>query len=342
MSIITQIHDSRKNKFRHYAKNTDAAHFLDVLSNKELAQTIQNNTPEHRDRVYPPLKTLSMFLAQALSEDRSCSKAVIDMIIQSQDDKSKVSPNTSSYCLARQKLPLTLLTELTTEMGELVNDKIPEHWHWYGRRVYLIDGSTLTMPDTEESQIVFPQHGNQKPGLGFPICRFLVVTCLASGVVLNAAISSLKGKGSDEQSLLRTVLDTFRPGDIVLGDAFFGTFFLLAEMIKRGVDVLFEQFGSRQSKTDFGTGITLGKKDHLIELLKPKKKPDWMTQKEFDEAPEKIILREIKSGKKILITTLLSAKEYPKKAIKNLYKERWHVEVDIRHMKETLGMDVLS
>ncbi|NQY63676.1 MAG: transposase, partial [Alteromonadaceae bacterium] len=136
------------------------------------------------------------------------------------------------------------------------------------------------------------------------------------------------------------MLDTFRPGDIVLGDAFFGTFFLLAEMIKRGVDVLFEQFGSRQSKTDFGTGITLGKKDHLIELLKPKKKPDWMTQKEFDEAPEKIILREIKSGKKILITTLLSAKEYPKKAIKNLYKERWHVEVDIRHMKETLGMDV--
>ena len=88
MSIITQIHNSQKNKLHHFVKNTDATHFLNVLSNNELAQTIENHTPEHRDRIYPPLKTLSMFLAQALSEDRSCSKAVIDMIIQSQDPKS--------------------------------------------------------------------------------------------------------------------------------------------------------------------------------------------------------------------------------------------------------------
>ena len=342
MSIITQIHDSQKNKLHHFAKNTDAAHFLEVLSNQELANTIENHTPGHRDRIYPPLKTLSMFIAQALSEDRSCSKAVIDMIIQSQDNKTKVSPNTGGYCLARQKLPLPLLTELTTEIGELVVNKIPSNWRWKGKRVCIIDGSSLTMPDTKKSQAVFPQQGAQKPGLGFPICRFLVATCLATGVILNAAIGPFKGKGSDEQSLLRKVLDTFRPGDIVLGDAFYGTYFLLAEMIERGVDVLFEQLGSRKSTTNFGKGIPLGKKDHLIEIPKSKKKPDWMTQKEFDEAPEKILIREIRSGKKILITTLLSAKEYPKKALKDLYKERWHVEVDLRHMKSTLGMNVLS
>ena len=342
MSIITQIHDSQKNKLHHFAKNTDAAHFLDVLSNKELENTIENHTPEHRNRVYPPLKTLSMFIAQALNEDRSCSKAVTDMIIQSHEHKSNISPNTGGYCLARQKLPLPLLTELTTEIGELVNEKIPSNWRWNGHRVCLVDGSSLTMPDTEKSQIVFPQQGAQKPGLGFPISRFLVVTCLVTGVILNAAIGPFKGKGSDEQSLLRKVLDTFRSGDIILGDAFFGTYFLLAEMIKRGVDVLFEQLGSRKSITDFGKGIALGKKDHLIEIPKSKKKPDWMTQQEFDEAPDKILIREIKSGNKILITTLLSAKEYPKKAVKNLYKERWHVEVDLRHMKSTLGMDILS
>ena len=342
MSIITQIHDSQKNKFRHFIKNTDATSFLDVLSNKELAQTIETHIPEHRDRIYPPLKTLSMFMAQALNEDRSCSKAVTDMIIQTQEHKLKASPNTCSYCLARQKLPLPLVTELTTEIGELVNDKIPSHWKWKGHRVCLIDGSSLTIPDTERSQRVFPQQGAQKPGLGFPISRFLVVTCLATGVILNAAVGPFKGKGADEQSLLRKVLDTFRPGDIVLGDAFYGTYFLLAEMIKRGVNVLFEQLGSRKLTTDFSKGIALGKKDHLIEIPKSKKKPDWMTQEQFDEAPEKILIREIKSGNKILITTLLSAKDYPKKALRNLYKERWHVEVDLRHMKETLGMNILS
>ena len=117
---------------------------------------------------------------------------------------------------------------------------------------------------------------------------------------------------------------------------------MLVELIKRGVDVLFEQFGSRKLLTDFSKGISLGKKDHLVEIPKSKKKPDWMTQQEYDEAPDKILIREIKSGKKILITTLLSAKDYPKKELKNLYQERWHVEVDLRHMKSTLGMDILS
>ena len=116
------------------------------------------------------------------------------------------------------------------------------------------------MPDTKESQAVFPQQGAQKPGLGFPICRLLAVSCLSTGVILNASIGPFKGKGSDEQSLLRKVLDTFNSGDIVMGDAFFGTYFLLVEMIKRGIDVLFEQLGPRKLVTDFGKGTALGKK----------------------------------------------------------------------------------
>lgn len=345
MSIITQIRHSQKKKLHHLAKNTDATHFLNVLSNKGLVETIKKNTPEHRERIYTPLKTLSMFLAQTLNEDRSCSKAVNDMIIQCQSHQghiSNISPNTGGYCLARQKIPLSLLTDLTMEIGDLVNKELPCQWCWNNRRVCLIDGTSLTMPDTEENQLVFPQQGAQKPGLGFPICRLLTVSCLASGVILNAAIGPFKGKGSDEQSLLRKVIDTFIPGDVILGDAFFGTYFFLVEVIKRGIDILFEQFGSRQATTDFSKGIALGKKDHLIEIPKSKIKPDWMTQQEYDEAPEKITIREIKTGKKVLITTMLSEKEYSKKVLKNLFKERWHVEVDFRHLKDTLGMDILS
>jgi len=344
MPIITQINHTKQQKLQHYANKINSSDFVDLLSNDALTATIKDHVPPFREQIYTPTQTLSMFVAQTLNEDRSCSKAVIDMIIQNKSNNKarKISPNTGAYCLARQKLPLPLLTNLTTKIAELVHEKSTKKWGWNSRPVRMIDGTTLTMPDTAKNQAKFPQHGNQKPGLGFPICRLLAVSCLSSGVILNAAISPLKGKGSDEQSLLRKVLDTFKHGDIVLGDAFFGTYFLLVEMMRRGVDVLFEQLGSRKRKTDFGSGMALGKKDHLIEIPKSKKKPDRMTQEQFDDAPDEIVIREIKVGKKILITTMLSAKKAPKKELKLLYKQRWHVEVDFRNIKTTLGMNILS
>ena len=128
------------------------------------------------------------------------------------------------------------------------------------------------MPDTEENQATYPQQGGQKPGLGFPICRLVGVICLSSGAVLNASIGRYKGKGSDEQSLLRLILDTFDTGDLILGDAFYGTYFLLASLRERGIDAVFEQMGARKRVTDFRKGKRLGVKDprvlHTISLAK--------------------------------------------------------------------------
>ncbi|MBL4608228.1 MAG: IS4 family transposase [Pseudomonadales bacterium] len=248
MSIIPQIHSSKKNNVQILSKNINSSDFLELLSDDDLNSIIENNLPEHRKNIYTPARTLSMFLAQSLNEDRSCTKAVNDLIIQQQRQKNmrKISSNTGAYCIARKKIPLPLVSQLTTKIAGLVHEKTPKNWLWKGKRVHLIDGTTLTMPDTPENQKEFPQPGGQKEGLGFPICRVLAVSCLSSGVILNAAISPLKGKGSDEQTLLREVIDTFKQGDLVMGDAIFGTYFLLAEMIKRGVDVLFEQMGPRK------------------------------------------------------------------------------------------------
>ncbi len=165
---------------------------------------------------------------------------------------------------------------------------------------------------------------------------------MSSGAVLNAALGKFSGKGSSEQYLLRTMLDTFKAGDLVLGDAFFGTYFLLASLYKQGTDAVFEQFGARKRKTDFRKGKHLGPKDHLVELAKPKRKPDWMTQENYDCVPEFITIRELTVKGKILITTLLSPKIFPKNELKELYKKRWHVEVDFRNIKTTLGMETLS
>tara|TARA_R110002072_G_C7916970_1_gene530756 strand:+ start:110 stop:1498 length:1389 start_codon:yes stop_codon:yes gene_type:complete len=333
----------RQQRIKNYALNSDSYSFFNLLTSPELLSTVEELLPEHRERLFPPTETLSMFLAQALSEDRSCQKVVNDTVVKRvMGGLSPISTTTGGYCRARQRLPLAMVSELVLRTGELIDEQIPEQWRWHGRRVHLIDGTTVTMPDTMENQAQFPQQSAQKPGVGFPICRLLGVICLSSGAVLNASTGPFKGKGGDEQTLLRNVLETFNAGDLVLGDAYFGGYFLLAALLDKGVDAVFEQMGARKRVTDFRKGTRLGPKDHLVELTKPRKKPDWMTQEHYDCAPDCLSIRELSVGGKILITTLLSPKEARKAELKNLYKKRWQIEVDFRNIKTTMGMETLS
>ena len=87
---------------------------------------------------------------------------------------------------------------------------------------------------------------------------------------MNAAIGKFNGKGSSEQTLLRQLLSTFDVGDVVLGDAYLGTYFLLAALQEKGVDAVFEQLGARKKTVDFSQGEKLGPRDHIVTLKKPK------------------------------------------------------------------------
>jgi hypothetical protein len=198
------------------------------------------------------------------------------------------------------------------------------------------------MADTAANQEAYPQPCHQEPGLGFPICRMLGIVCLGTGAVLNAAMGRYHGKGGDEQTLLRSVLGTLRPGDVLVGDAYFATYFLLCALRERGIDAVFEQFGARRHLSDFRCGKRLGAHDHLIELSKPLVKPQWMSQADYQSAPAALTVREVRAGGKTLVTTLLDPSRTAKPELKSLYKGRWHVELDLRNIKTTLGMERLS
>ena len=239
-------------------------------------------------------------------------------------------------------MPLVLPSTLTRYTGQLLSANSPHQWHWKNRPIRLVDGMTSSLPDTAANQAAYPQPGSQKPGLGFPLCRMVSIICLGSGALLDMASGPCKGKGSDEQTLLRSMLDTLQTDDVLLGDAFYATYFLLCALKDKGVDGVFEQHGSRRLTTDFTQGELLGTRDHIITIHKSKKKPQWMTQDEYDHAPDTLKVRELKTGGKILVTTLLCAHKTPKIALQKLYKERWHIEVDFRNIKTTMGMEILS
>lgn len=160
-----------------------------------------------------------MFMAQAMSADRSCQRAVNELAIkQLRAGLKPCSTHTGGYCRARKRLPVEMVSSLVRSTGNLISDSSARTGLWMGRPVRLVEGTTVAMPDTAANQAAYPQSRGQKPGLGFPICRLVGIVCLSSGAVLNAALGRLRGKGGDEQTLLRSMLDTLNPGDVLLGD----------------------------------------------------------------------------------------------------------------------------
>jgi len=334
---------AQRHLFHSQRRNSDCLGIFNLLTSGLVFDELESRLPQHRERCFPPTETLAMFVSQSLNSDRSCQQIVNQAAVQRLLTGLPVcSTHTGGYCRARQRLPLDLVSGLASHVGQQIDQQVPDRWRWQGRRVRLVDGTTVTMPDTSANQAAYPKHGGQKSGLGFPICRIVGITCLSSGALLNAAVGRFNGKGGDEQTLLRSIQDTLEPGDMLLGDAFFPTYFFLAAMQARGVDILMEQMGARKRTTDFRRGKRLGTRDHLITLHKPKSRPDWMTDADFQSAPKTLTAREFKAGGKIMITTLSCPDDAPKAELKTLYKQRWSVELDIRNIKETMGMDVLS
>jgi len=207
------------------------------------ARSTEALLPEHRERLYPPTVTLSMFMRQVLEADGSCQKAVNGWAAERAADALRAgSVRTGGYCRVRQRLPLEMVSALTRETERQLSEKALAQWCWRGRTVKLGDGTGLSMPDTEENQTRYPQPSTQAPGVGFPLARLVVVVCLATGAALDAAIGPHQGKGSGELALVRRLLQAFRPGDVMLADPLYCNYFLIATLMAAGV---MEQNGSR-------------------------------------------------------------------------------------------------
>ncbi len=299
-SVVSQKHTHR---VRHYAAALDTFGFFNRLTSPDLFDAWEATLPEHRERLFPPTETLSLFRAQALKPDRSCQGNVNDVAVaRLKHGLPPCRTNTGGYCRARKRLPLDMVSGMAPHTGQLIAGKVPDQGLWHGRRVRGVDGTSVTFPDTQANQDEYPQQNAQQPGRGFPICRIVGITCLFSGAVLNAAMGKFKGKETGELALLRTMRDVFEAGDVILADALYATYFFRAALLLRRVDAVFEQQGSRQHSTDFMQGEALGKQDHRITRTKPKVRPEWMTEEPYKSAPDTLTVRELKVGGKVLVT----------------------------------------
>jgi len=327
--------------------------FANVLSEAAVEKAFDDEGASFAagtDAVYTPAVALWAFLSQVLFKDeqRSCVAAVARVfVLLVALNRKPCSGNTGAYCRARGKLSENVIRRLTVQVADDCERQVDEPWRWHGRHVYLADGTTVTMPDTPENQAAYPQNPRQAEGLGFPMARMVVLISLATAMLPSMALAPYVGKQTGEPSLLREQLDRLHEGDIVLFDRYYCSFFMLALLQQRGVDVV-ARIHSRR-KIDFRRGRRLGDGDHVVVWQRPQR-PDWMDEATYERMPATIEVREIqvnvsKPGFRVAsfvaVTTLTDAKAYSREEVAELYRHRWMVELDIRAIKQTMGMDVL-
>src|SRR4051794_16566362 len=333
---------------RHQFLQDGGLPFTDVLTDDVLADALA--TVGHwLDRVFSPLVTLWVFLGQVLSADHSCRAAVARLIAHRlARGQRPCSARTGAYCQARRRLPEAFFSSVACAVGRALDEKVERRWLWQGRRVYLFDGTTVTMPDTAANQAAYPQVYNQKPGLGFPIARLGAVISLACGAVVNLGFCQYAGKGQGEVSLLRRLWDVLLPGDVLLGDRLLANWATIVLLQQRGVELV-GRLNTAHRRADFRRGQRLGPDDHLVRWAKPTSIRS-LDREEYHALPAFITVREtrirvrqpgFRTRSIVVVTTLLDPEQTTKEDLATLYRARWHNELDLRTLKSAMQMGEL-
>jgi hypothetical protein len=310
-----------------------------------LAQ--QDEGPHSRNRRWNLRLVFWTFLWQVAQAGTPCREAIRQAQALCRTKGQPLPPDENSpYCTARGALPLERLQEIHDGLVTEADAAVVAKDLWCGHRAFVVDGSTLTAPDTEENQKAFPQQASQQPGCGFPILRLLAFMSLATGLLTSWATADWY---QSELGLFQTLWDCLRAGDVLLADRGFCNWGVLAQCLRRQVHPVFRVKGIR--RRDFRRGKHLSRDERLVQWEKPRQCSATISAKEWARLPQVLSLRLVRcrmdipgfrTRQIILVTTLLDWVKYPASALGRLYYRRWAMELTLRNLKTTLQMEHLS
>jgi hypothetical protein len=331
----------------------DLAH---VLEPAHITTVCQEVGYHFRSRILDPIATIHLFVLQILNGNFAVARL---------QDFTQRGFTEAAYCKARGRLPLAVLQTLVRRVGAAVRPNLDTTGRWHGHRTFHIDGSSFSMPDTPALQKHFGQPGGQKAGCGFPVAHLLTLFHAGTGFLLQVLAAPLRTHDLAQVTRLHPELEK---GDVFIGDRAFGSFAHFALLVERGLQGVFRahqkqiiDFRVRRPHNRPGRkrqkGVPtsrwlkrLGVQDQLVEYAKPKKCPEWLTAADYAALPETLELRELRysihqrgcrTREITLVTTLRDAVLYPLEELATLYNQRWRIETNLRHLKQTMKMDVL-
>ena len=330
----------------------------DLLSPETIRAACREAGYRWRNRLLDPVVTVSLFLLQVLNGNTACRHVV---------HFGRFAFIASAYCQARIRLPLLVLQKVAEKIALLQKNATAESANWFGHRVWVEDGSSFSMADVPALRDRFGQPTGQRPGCGFPVAKWVALFDLATGMLLRVSVGPMR---THDLSKTPEVESDVQPGDVILGDRGFCSYAHIAMLVQCGVHAVFRM--NQKQLVDFTPGRPLptklswianpkglphslwiksnGKTDQVVIWYKPKQKPCWMSAETFAALPDEITVRELRyktsrRGFRVktvtLVTTLIDADLYPTSELAELYRKRWQVELNFRHIKITMKMDVL-
>jgi hypothetical protein len=318
------------------------------LSSEIPATLLDSLSETKRERVYSNVVTFWSFLGQVISEDQSCKRAVSRLRQWFKKNKRKLpSADTTSFCTARQNLPVEMLREVNRHIYGQLDAELPTDSLWRGFRVHAEDGTSAQMPDTEANQEKFPQPSIQAEGCGFPMVKLCGLINLGHGGLRDFTTGSINMSDQRGHDQLATYLTK---NDLLIGDRLYSSYEIIATLEAKGVEYIGRHHQSR--KIDFRYGQKIAENQRLVTWKKPQQQTpgSCLSKEEWNDLPEELVMRLIRTkgpdreGEQrtlYVVTSLHDHIEYPAEEIVSLYAHRWEIELRFRDIKTTMGMEVL-
>ena len=339
-------------------------HFKENWTNELCPDAIERACREQgmkwRQSTLNPIVTVQVFFLQILHGNTACTHL---------PRLAKLCFTAAAYCKARMRLKLKVFELLLQRTVEQLHQDTFVASRWLGHRVFFLDGSSFSMPDTPELQEHFGQSGAQRQGCGFPTAHWLAMMHAGTGMITKILTAPLRTHDLAKTAELHPELQA---GDVLVGDRAFCSFAHFALLLRRGVQGVlrihqrvFVDFTAGRPHVVPGQGKRRGKKglprsrwikqlginDQIVQWFKPVNCPAWMSAEQFAELPKSIEIRELRytitergfrAQTITLATTLLDSQVYELPELATLYRDRWEIETNFGHLKTTMKMDVLK
>lgn len=304
-----------------------------------------------RQRIFSLEVIFWAFLDQVFTPQGPCRETVRKIMAWHRFENPRgrlgdMSGDTSAYCRARFRLPLKTIKDINAHLTARLQANTPSDGLWRGRRVRLVDGTGISMPDTAAHQALYPQSSNQKPGCGFPLMNLVGIFCMSSGALLEVAYGRRR---THETKLFASLWHTVERGDVIVEDRGFCSFGAFANLQARGGDVL-ARLPEKKLRQAIGSQLPKsGDCDLLVTWKKPSQPTPAMSQDEFESLPQTITARVIRMDisrhgfrtQWITLITTLTDPSITAQELAALYLRRWEIELHFREIKVLLNMDVL-
>jgi hypothetical protein len=304
-----------------------------------------------RRRIFSLEVVFWAFLDQVFTPQGPCRETVRKIMAWHRFENPRgiigdMSADTSAYCQARLRLPADTIKDINAHLIARLQANTPTDALWHGRRVKLVDGTGISMPDTAANQALYPQSKSQKPGCGFPSMNLVGIFCMSSGALLEIAHGERR---AHETKLFASLWHTVEKGDVLVEDRGFCSFGAFANLHARGADLLV-RLPETKCRRAIGSQLPKnGNCDLPVTWKRPSQAPPAMSRQEFESLPESLTVRVVRMDisrrgfrtQSITLITTLRDPAITAQELAALYLRRWEIELHFREIKVLLHMDVL-